>query len=173
VKTRFSVLKETIHHLQAGGCLLIYPSGSIDPEPQYFTNAKDHIKRWSRSLEVFIKKVPDLTIVPIITSNVLHEKFLFNKVVMTQKYRMDRQRAAEFLQTLNMMFFKGERINLNMSFGSPIRFEGWDLNDRANLQQAKLQVQEAAEALFDEHMLKYPATRSELWLEKEAVFQRI
>lgn len=171
VKVRFSALKEAIDHLQAGGCLLIYPSGSLDPDPRYFSNAKMHIKRWSRSLEVFIKKIPGLSIVPIITSNVLHEKFLFNKIVMTQKYRMDRQRAAEFLQTLNMMFFKGRRINVEMSFGAPVHYEGLDRRNHESVHQAKLQLQSIAEALFEEHLRKFPPKRSELWLEKDPVFQ--
>ncbi|MEE4195288.1 MAG: 1-acyl-sn-glycerol-3-phosphate acyltransferase [Anaerolineae bacterium] len=171
VRTRFSALKEAVRHLEAGGCLLIYPSGSIDPEPRYFANAKDHIHRWSKSLEVFIKKVPQLTVVPIITSNVLHEKFLFNKLVMTQKYRMDRQRAAEFLQTLNMMFLKGRRIDLQMSIGKPIRFTEVDLNLKESVHQAKQQLQEAAEALFDAHIRQFPPVRSEIWLEKDPVFQ--
>lgn len=171
VKTRFSALKSAVQHLQAGGALLIYPSGSIDPEPRYFANAKEHIKRWSRSLEVFIKKVPDLSVVPVITSNVLHEKFLFNKLVLTQKFRMDRQRAAEFLQTLNMMFLKGRRIDLEMSFGEPIRFPGIDRSLKDSIHQAKIYLQEAAEALFDEHIRKFPPLRSEMWLEKDPVFQ--
>jgi 1-acyl-sn-glycerol-3-phosphate acyltransferase len=170
-RTRFQALKETITHLQNGGILLLYPSGSIDPDPQFFRNAKDHLSRWSRSLEVYLKKVPEVQIVPLISSNVLNERFLFNKLVMTQKLRVERQRAAEFLQTLNMMFFKGKRLNLQISFGDPLQFTGLDLGDDEGLRQAKAQLQAAAEALYDQHMLRFPASRSELWLEKEAVFQ--
>ena len=170
-KTRFTALKTTIRHLQDGGTLLLYPSGSIDPDPQFFRNAKEHLSRWSRSLEVYLKKVPEVKIVPIITSNVLNERFLFNPLVMKQTYRLERQRAAEFLQTINMMFLKGRRLDLQISFGDPLRFVDLVGGDTEMLRQAKMKIQTAAEALFDEHMKIFPATRSELWPEKEAVFQ--
>ena len=170
-KIRFKALKETLAHLEQGGALLLYPSGSIDPDPQFFRNAKEHLSRWSRSLEAYLRKVPEVQFVPIITSNALNERFLFNKLVMSQKYRLERQRAAEFLQTLNMMFLKGKRLDLQISIGKPVQFPGLKVGDKDSIRQAKLQLQTVAENLFEEHLLNFPATRSELWLEKEAVFQ--
>ena len=56
---RMDVLRKSIRHLQGGGALLIFPSGRLDPDPSIFSNAGEGLKMWSRSIEVFLNKVPD------------------------------------------------------------------------------------------------------------------
>jgi 1-acyl-sn-glycerol-3-phosphate acyltransferase len=169
---RYAALRETLAHLRGGGCLLLYPTGSIDPDPHYFRNAEDHLARWSRSLAVYLQKGTPLQVVPAITSQAISEKILFSRLVMHQKRRVDRQRAAEFLQTMNMMYFKGQRLNLKVSFGEALVFDD-PHPDEAKLADWLAQIKQAAQILLQEHLIRFPPARTELWEEKEQVFQSI
>ncbi len=171
-RSRYAALRETLAHLRDGGMLLLYPTGSIDPDPHYFRNAQDHLARWSRSLAVYLQKGAPLQVVPAITSQAISEKILFSRLVMRQKRRVDRQRAAEFLQTMNMMYLKGQRLNLKVSFGEAMVFDDPHA-DEAKLAGWLAQIKQAAQALMQAHLTRFPPARAELWEEKEQVFQTI
>ena len=169
---RYAALRGTLAHLRDGGMLLLYPTGSIDPDPHYFCNAPDHLARWSRSLAVYLQKGTPLQVVPSITSQAISEKILFSRLVMRQKRRIDRQRAAEFLQTMNMMCLKGHRLNLKVSFGEALVFDD-PHPDEATLAAWLAQIKQAAQNLMQTHLTRFPPVRAELWEEKEKVFQTI
>lgn len=171
-RSRYMALRETLAHLREGGCLLLYPTGSIDPDPHYFRNAPDHLARWSRSLAVYLQKGTPLQVVPAITSQAISEKILFSRLVMRQKRRIDRQRAAEFLQTMNMMYLKGQRLNLKVSFGEAMVFDD-PRPDEAKLAVWLAQIKQAAHTLLQEHITHFPPAQAELWEEKEQLFQTI
>jgi len=168
-RSQFKALKEALKHLEQGGMLILFPTGLIDPDPKYFRNAKEHIERWSKSLEIFVRKVSEVQIQPIIVSEAIGERFLFkHPLVKAQKRRIDRQRLAEFLQVMNMVFFKGSRFNLKISFGEVMRYHG---NGRDGLTAFYQQIKLNAVQLLDRHMMQFPATRQELWIEKEPRFK--
>jgi 1-acyl-sn-glycerol-3-phosphate acyltransferase len=168
-RARFAALKEALAHLQQGGMLLLFPTGSIDPDPHYFSNPVEHIGRWSQSLEVFLRKVPGLQVVPVISSQAIGEVFLFrNPLVQAQKTRVDRQRLAEFLQVMLMVFLHGPRFRLKVSIGKSLRAEGGSPADAAAFYAA---LKASAEALLADHLAAFPPARQVLWTEKPKRFR--
>jgi len=168
-RARFGALKEAIRHLENGGTLLLFPTGSIDPDPYYFANAAAHIERWSQSLEVFTRKVPQVNIQPIITSHAIRERLLFNNLlVQRQKTRVDRQRLAEFLQVMQMVLLRGERFHLKISFGEALRMaEGGS----ESTQDFYARIKQSAHALLAEHLRLHPPVRQAVWAEQKAHFR--
>jgi len=168
-REQFRALKTALDHLEKGGVLLLFPTGSIDPDPHYFRNPREHLQRWSKSLEFFVRKVPETQIQPVIVSQAIGERFLFrNPLVKLQQRRTDRQRLAEFLQVMNMVFLKGRRFNLKVRFGDVLQFQG---REKESLPEFYQHIKVSAEQLLDEHLKQYPPVRQELWLEKAARFR--
>ena len=103
---RMIVIKRAIRHLKSGGAILIFPSGHIDPEPAFMPDAMEELETWSRVVEIFFNKVPEIYIQVAIVSKVLSPKYMKNPLTRLRKERRDRQRIAEFLQVIDQMVFR-------------------------------------------------------------------
>jgi len=57
---RMQVMRESIRHLRSGGALLIFPRGSIEPDPAFMPHPETEFDHWSRSLEIFMQRIPGL-----------------------------------------------------------------------------------------------------------------
>jgi hypothetical protein len=118
---RMAVLRAAIRRLQEGGALLIFPSGTIDPDPQVLEGADQALENWSPSLEVMLRKVPQTKLVVTIVSGVLSSSSLCNPLVRLWKGMRDRQKMAEIVQVVQQMLFP-DRLALQprLSFGWPL-----------------------------------------------------
>ncbi len=118
---RMDVIRKSIRHLQDGGALLIFPSGRLDPDPSIFPDAGEGLKKWSRSIEVFLNKVPDAQLVLTIASGVLTNKYINHPLLKLFKNDHERRRFMEFMQILNQMA-TGKPVELNpkVSFAKPL-----------------------------------------------------
>ncbi len=47
--------RQAIRHLHAGGAVLLYGFGHIDPDPAVYEDAPSIIEKWSPSIELFLK----------------------------------------------------------------------------------------------------------------------
>ena len=103
---RMIVIKRAIRHLKSGGAILIFPSGHIDPEPAIMPEAMKELETWSRVVEIFLDKVPEIYIQVAIVSNVLSAKYIKNPLTRLRKHWRDQQRIAEFLQVIDQMVFR-------------------------------------------------------------------
>jgi hypothetical protein len=50
---RMQVVREVIRHLRNDGAILIFPRGSIEPDPAWMPHPEAEFDQWSRSLEIF------------------------------------------------------------------------------------------------------------------------
>ena len=73
---------------------------------------------------------------------------------------------------MNMMYLKGQRLNLKVSFGEAMVFDD-PHPDEAKLAGWLAQIKQAAQVLLQAHLTRFPPARAELWEEKEKVFQTI
>jgi hypothetical protein len=118
---RTSVIRKSICHLQEGGTLLIFPSGRIDPDPAVLPGAPDGLRRWSRSIEVFLKKVPQSKLVLTITSGVLSKDFTHSFFASLFRNDHERRRIMEFRQVIWQMLHRTPlSLNPKVSFAAPI-----------------------------------------------------
>ncbi|MDK2981406.1 MAG: hypothetical protein PWQ55_1753 [Chloroflexota bacterium] len=150
VQQRSDVIRQSVRHLQAGGALLIFPSGRIDPDPSVLPGAVDGLQRWSRSIEVFLRKVPQANLVLTIASGVLSGKYIDHLIPRMFKNDHERRRITEFIQVISQMV-KREPLDLypKVSFAEPLSAGIFQSGDRAD---QSAQVLEKACQLLESHL---------------------
>ncbi len=97
---RREVLRKSISHLRAGGALLTFPAGEIEPDPSVLRGAVEALAGWSASTTFFLRFVPDAVVVPIVVSGVLSRRAQRNLLTRIRKTRVDRERFGAMLQAV-------------------------------------------------------------------------
>jgi len=154
---RMDVLRKSIRHLQEGGALLIFPSGRLDPDPSIFTDASEGLKRWSRSIEVFLKKVPEAQLVLTIASGVLSGKYIHHPIARLFKNDHEQRRFMEFMQVIRQMALgKPLELHPKVTFARPFKQnETLILSDH----YSEHTILERSLALLDQHVNLYYSDR--------------
>lgn len=162
VQERMLAIRASIRHLQEGGALLIFPSGGLDPDPAVLPGADEAIARWSPSLEIILRKVPQTKILITIVSGVLSQSILQNPLINIQKGFRERQKLAEFLQVIQQLVSYN-----NFDLAPKISFEMLptpDMLQSENISQSNLQWLVAkAQQLLQAHLNtldKWPFTKN-------------
>lgn len=119
-QARMVVVREAIRHLKDGGALLLFARGGIDPDPAFMMEADQELTRWSRSVEVFLRSVPQTRVVTSIVSDVLEPGYMSHPFTWFKRARPDRQRLAEMLQVIQQMLGKKLDLVPRVSFGEAI-----------------------------------------------------
>jgi hypothetical protein len=97
---RFAAMRRAIDHLRAGGALLTFPAGDIEPDPSVLPGAVRALDRWSGSSVAFLRFVPDAVVVPIVVSGVLARGAQHSPLRLLRRRRVDREKLAAMLQVL-------------------------------------------------------------------------
>jgi hypothetical protein len=119
---RMDVLRKSVRHLQGGGALLIFPGGRLDPDPSIYSDAGEGLKKWSRSIEIFLNKVPEAQLVLTIASGVFSGEFINHPLVKLFKNDHEQRRFMEFLQVIKQMALgKPVELHPKVSFAKPYR----------------------------------------------------
>jgi hypothetical protein len=106
--SRMAALRAMISHLRAGGAVLIFASGLVDPDPAFLPGAREALETWSASLELCVRQVPQTAVVPIIVSGVLAPQ------------DWERRKLAEFVQVIQQILFRRQfGLRPRVSFGAP------------------------------------------------------
>jgi hypothetical protein len=149
--TRTHAVREGIHCLENGGCLVIFATGTIDPDPEVWgEEAADlEIEGWSSSLELFMKKVPETKLVVTIASGVLDPGWAKSRSIRIAKPGLERRRLAEFGQVISQLLRPGrKKYNPHISFAAPVSLD--DLGRGRG--EAMVKIKSNAKALLAEHM---------------------
>jgi 1-acyl-sn-glycerol-3-phosphate acyltransferase len=109
---RMQTLREAILHLENGGALLVFPRGAIEPDPAFMPNPEMEFARWSRSLEIFLRRVPQTRVLVAVVSGVISPKALNHPVTWFRRSRPDRQRLAYIYQIIRQMLSGKELFGL-------------------------------------------------------------
>jgi len=151
VHTRMRRVREAIQHLKDGGAILIFGSGRIDPDPACMDGASEGLNTWSRSIEFFLKRVPQTQVLLSIVSGILEPKYIKHFLTRLRKERSDKQRISEFLQVMRQLLYPGKLLQYpRISFANPI--EGKDLlDDRKSSKTMRILV-ECAQTLYKVHV---------------------
>ena len=120
-------LRAALRHLRAGGSLLLYPRGEIEPDPGlYLEPALESLASWSRSMSLFARHVPGLAIVPVAVGGLISRRALRNPVV--RRYR-DEGRRHFLAATMQMMFPRYRDPLVSLHYGAALT------GDRANYEE--------------------------------------
>jgi hypothetical protein len=117
---KMTAAKAAIRHLRGGGVLLVYPTGTWDPDPACMPGAELAVERWSASLELLLRYVPEARLQVSISSGFLDRKYLYNPLAILQKDNRWVQIVAEILQiSEQLMFNKKHHLIPLVTFGEP------------------------------------------------------
>jgi 1-acyl-sn-glycerol-3-phosphate acyltransferase len=114
---RLSAIRAAASHLSTGGSLLTFPSGNIEPDPALHPDAANCLQSWSDSLDLLARLVPNLTIVPTVTSGVISTNALRHP--LSRLYRTAKQREW-VAATLQVMLPRYRDTQVTLRFGKPI-----------------------------------------------------
>ena len=114
-----AALRASLRHLNAGGSLLLYPRGEIEADPGiYLDDALRTLPQWSRSIDLFARQVPELTIVPVAVAGAISRRALRNPVV--RRYR-DHDKRHFLAATFQMMFPYYRDPVISLCFGRALQ----------------------------------------------------
>jgi hypothetical protein len=140
-------LREAIEHLKSGGALLLFAHGEVEPEPESFPKAREEITRWSPSIEIMLRKVPETRLQILTLSGAVQARFLNNPITRLRREAARRQKLAEFLQVITAMFFpKIKPIQLHVTVGAPLA------TSRLGDGRWMPEIIQRAQVQFDDHL---------------------
>jgi hypothetical protein len=120
VHERMMVVRSAIHHLKAGGAVLIFPSGRIDPDPALSPEAAHDLGRWSHSVELMLHQVPQTQVLLTVVSDVLSARWRWNPFVRMMGDELKQRTVAEFLQVIQSIVLPNyNRITPRVTFSDP------------------------------------------------------
>ncbi|HLO32509.1 MAG TPA: 1-acyl-sn-glycerol-3-phosphate acyltransferase [Anaerolineales bacterium] len=146
---RMQVVREVIRHLKNNGAILIFPRGEIEPDPDFMPYPDAEFSHWSRSLEIFLKQVPQTQVLTTIASGVISKRAMRNPITRFRRTRPDRQRLAFMYQMIRQMIAGRELFGLTprITFGDLISAE--NTRDRQHMLQA---ITQSAHNVLKTHM---------------------
>jgi hypothetical protein len=143
---RMQVIRESIRHLKQGGALLIFPRGEIEADPEFMPDPDGEFNRWSRSLEIFLQRVPNLQVLVTITSGVISPAAMRHPITWFRKARPDKQRLAFIYQLARQILSGRQTFDLTprVTFGEVLTG-----NNHAHV---LAEVEQAACRTLEKHM---------------------
>lgn len=114
-------LNQARDHLLAGGAVLIFPSGVVDPDPAFLPGAAAALANWSSSIGLLLQAAPETLALTAIVSHVLSPRWLRSPLVRWQADGPGRRRLAEFFQISRLVLTGQQRpVAPCLSFAPPI-----------------------------------------------------
>jgi hypothetical protein len=146
---RMQTIRNAIRHLKNGGALLIFPRGGIEPDPAFMPAPDAEFDQWSRSLEIFLRNVPETKVLVTAVSGVISERIFNHPFTWFRKSRPDRQRLAFMYQIICQSLSGKELFGLRprVTFGEVLSGETTlaDIEDAARRTVAKHLNSQAAQ----------------------------
>ncbi len=151
VHERMMVVRSAIRHLKEGGALLIFPSGRIDPDPALSPVAADDLGKWSPSIEVILRHVPQTRVLLTVVSGVLSARWRWHPLVRLMGDDHKQRSVAEFLQVIQQMLFPNSvPVHPRLTFSDPLTAD-----DLGCMGQGMLDgMIEHTRCLMEDHMLQ-------------------
>lgn len=94
---RMNVVRQAIHHVKSGGCLILFPTGILDPDPEIMDGAYPALNKWSRSIELILRRIPEAKIQVAIVSGVIPQSAIQHPITWLSREKWKKQRLAEFM----------------------------------------------------------------------------
>jgi 1-acyl-sn-glycerol-3-phosphate acyltransferase len=120
---RMGAVKRTSVHLRAGGAVMTFPAGEIEPDPAVYEGALESLSSWTDSAGVFLRFEPRSVIIPVVVRNVIWKGAAENPLTRSRKNRADRERLAAALQLTSHLVFRVRPVVVTVQFASPITLE--------------------------------------------------
>jgi 1-acyl-sn-glycerol-3-phosphate acyltransferase len=149
---RMLAVRGAIRHLREGGAVLIFPSGTVDPDPAVFPFAPQSLEAWSSSLALMLNKAPGTRLLVTMVSGVLAPECWRNPLVRLRQSFWEKQKLAEFIQVIQQLVL-ARRFPLipRVTFGRPVTLSELCLDEKVeDIMQA---IRDNAHRLMEAHRL--------------------
>ncbi len=145
---RLTPVRAAIRHLRSGGAVLLFPGGTIEPDPAVLPGMDRAVERWSNSVNIILRRVPETRVSVGILSGVIAQANLRNPITRLRRSRKDRQRIAEILQAVQHLITpRSIAIIPRLRFHTPISFD--DQGERSMDSMPIEAIRKAARILLD------------------------
>ena len=127
--SRMQAVRAGIRHLNEDGALFIFPGGILDPDPAFMPGAIEALARWSPSVELFLRRVPQTHVVVTTVGGVLSPGWYHSPVTRLREERKDRQKVAEVFQIAQQLLLPGTLdLRPSVHFAPPMAAQSLDLD---------------------------------------------
>ena len=150
---RMTAARKAIRHLKAGGAMLLYGFGHIEPDPSVYDyeDAIAHLDGWSPSIDLFLKAVPETRLLVTMASHVVSPKWRNSILYRLRRDPVDRRRLVEFGQVIYQLLFPRRLKTVpRLSFASPVSVE--ELRRESGADRVLPAVIARGKALLTDHM---------------------
>jgi hypothetical protein len=117
---RMGAVRMAAAHLRAGGAVLTFPAGEIEPDPDVYPGALESLANWTDSTGVFARFVPDLQIVPVLVRGVLWDRAVRHPLTRLKPAGADRERLGAAFQLMMHILFDLKPVDVRVQFARPI-----------------------------------------------------
>lgn len=153
---RMQAARQALRHLKSGGALLVFARGTMDPDPAFMPNTEVELTRWTSSLGMFLRNIPQARIAVSIISGVLCPKFINHPSTYFRRGRVNKQRLSEFFQVMNQLMSPGKlMVTPNLSFGKALSLDDLGLGGVKDINQITKAIIEDAQEQFNVHKANF------------------
>lgn len=135
---RLRAIRQTAAHLRAGGAVLTFPAGKIEPDPHVYVGAIESLQGWTDSAVVFLRFAAETLVLPVLVRGVLWEKAVRHPLTRLKRERLEREKLGAALQLLAQTLFDLRPVTPSVHFGRPLRAAELAGKDAARLHAAVL-----------------------------------
>jgi 1-acyl-sn-glycerol-3-phosphate acyltransferase len=123
---RTAAVRAGARHLRAGGALLTFPAGRIEPDPLTAEGAEESLAGWSESVDLIARLAGSPAVAPLIVGGVMSPAALGHPLARLRRAPADRRWLAAILQ-LMLPPLRGNRVRVQI--GAPVRAESARLSE--------------------------------------------
>lgn len=140
---RSEAMRHIIQALKDGQAVIIFPSGRLEPEPSLMPGVSVALEQWSASIGIFLSKVPETRLLPILISQTLSPKAWQSWPARLPKAQKRRHQAA-----MGWQFVK-QRVSRDPAWKLPLRIDTGKVKTSIELDPS-LDPKKLSEAVQDE-----------------------
>lgn len=156
--SRMKAARQALRHLKQGGALLVFARSTMDPDPAFMPNSEVELTRWTSSLGMFLRYVPQTRVAVSIISGVLCPRFLDHPATYLRRGRVNKQRLSEFFQVMHQLMSPGKLlVTPNLTIGAAYDLEDLGLKGSRDVNLITKQIIEKALEHFKFHEAAYLA----------------
>ena len=131
-----SLIRSVSSHLRAGGSVLTFPAGQIEPDPEVYPGAVEALQTWTDSAGVFIRMAPETVVLPVLVRGVVWRKAARHPLLMIKKTRREKETLAAALQLLAHVLWNIKPVTVHVQIGRAISAGGLGTTDPPVIHQA-------------------------------------
>lgn len=132
---RTAAVRAAARHLRAGGALLTFPAGQIEPDPLSSGGAAASVAGWSESVDLFARLAGRVTVLTAIVGGVITPAALSHPAVRLRRSPAERQWLAAILQLMRPEL---QRARVRVQFGRPFVADGGPVSGAVTTEARRL-----------------------------------